>query len=145
MNTDCVECWFNEDKPLDITKYYWDNEKQIPKYKFEQKDEAPQYERMKQYKCKESYWIDNIFWTVRNDPENNDFQPLAKQIIDTDQSINIDGIAGAGKTTMLKTIMKQLEENNKKYVVLAPTNKACRNLGKDALTIHKFLGSAMSD
>jgi ATP-dependent exoDNAse (exonuclease V) alpha subunit len=28
---------------------------------------------------------------------------------------------------------------------LAPTNKACRNLGKDALTIHKFLGGSMRD
>jgi len=55
LNTDCVECWFNEDKPMDISRFYWDNEKTIPKYKFEQKDEPPKYERMKQYKCKESF------------------------------------------------------------------------------------------
>ena len=41
LNTDCVECWFNEDK-------------------FEEKEESPKYERMKKYKCKESFWIDNI-------------------------------------------------------------------------------------
>ena len=128
-----------------FTNIYWDNEKTIPKYKFEQKDEPPKYERMKQYKCKESYWIDNLLWNVTNDPEDNDFGPLAQQILDPDQSTNIDGIAGAGKTTMLKTIMELLEEREKGYVVLAPTNKACRNLGNEALTIHKFLGSAMSD
>jgi len=46
---------------------------------------------------------------------------------------------------MLKTIMELLDEKKKCYAVLAPTNKACRNLGKNALTIHKFLGSAMGD
>ena len=41
--------------------------------------------------------------------------------------------------------MELLDEKKKCYAVLAPTNKACRNLGKNALTIHKFLGSAMGD
>jgi len=145
LNTDCVECWFNEDKPMDISRYYWDHEKTIPKYKFEEKDESPKYERMKQYKCKDSYWIDNLFWNVTNDPEDNEFAPLTQQILDSNQSINIDGIAGSGKTTMLKAIMEKLSENKKGFAVLAPTNKACRNLGKEALTIHKFLGGSMRD
>jgi tRNA A37 threonylcarbamoyladenosine biosynthesis protein TsaE len=41
-----------------------------------------------------------------NDPENNEFGPLTQQILDSNQSINIDGIAGSGKTTMLKAIME---------------------------------------
>ena len=145
LNTDCVECWFNEDNPFDITRHYWDSEKQIPKYKFEEKDESPKYERMKKYKCKESFWIDNIKWNVTNDPENNEFGPLTPQILETEQSINIDGIAGSGKTTMLRNLMEKLNEKKKGFAVLAPTNKACRNLGKEALTIHKFLGGSMRD
>ena len=69
---------------------------------------------------------------MTNYPENNEFGPLTPQILETEQSINIDGIAGSGKTTMLRNLMEKLNENKKGFAVLAPTNKACRNLGKEA-------------
>ena len=46
---------------------------------------------------------------------------------------------------MLRSLMEKLNEKKKGFAVLAPTNKACRNLGKEALTIHKFLGGSMRD
>jgi ATP-dependent exoDNAse (exonuclease V) alpha subunit len=57
----------------------------------------------------------------------------------------LNGIAGSGKTSMLRTIMKQLDEQKIKYQVLCPTNKSARVVSKDAMTIHKFLAKGFSN
>ena len=59
-------------------------------------------------------------------------------IINSNQSIHIDGRAGAGKSTLIKKIQEELSKNrNKKYITLTPTNKSARIVqGK---TIHKFI------
>ncbi len=144
LNTDCIECWFNEDKPIDLSVFFWDKAKTIPKYKYEEKEEPPEYERMKNYKRMDKFYLNSEQekWTIMEDNENDDFDNLAKTIIEMDKSINIDGIAGSGKSFLIKCIMKYLQENGYKYHVLAPTNKACRKLSKNAKTIHKFLGVA---
>lgn len=55
----------------------------------------------------------------------------------------IKGYAGTGKTTLVKTIVKELEREERLYVLLAPTGRAAKVLsnysGKKAFTIHKFI------
>lgn len=55
----------------------------------------------------------------------------------------IKGYAGTGKTTLVKTIVKELERQERLFVLLAPTGRAAKVLsnysGKKAFTIHKFI------
>lgn len=63
---------------------------------------------------------------------------------DSDQNaFVIKGYAGTGKTTLVKTIVKLLEAQDRLHVLLAPTGRAAKVLsnysGKKAFTIHKFI------
>jgi len=53
----------------------------------------------------------------------------------------LKGYAGTGKTTVISTIVNNLIEINKKYVLLAPTGRAAKVIAnysnKPAFTIHK--------
>ena len=57
-------------------------------------------------------------------------------MLDMDQIFNIEGRDGTGKSFLIKTLIKQLEQKNINFAALAPTNKACRVI--DGMTIHKF-------
>lgn len=141
VNTDMCECWFNNDNELDLSVYFWDNDKKLKKYKYEIKKEEPNYERMKGF-CHNNNFVDHYSkdWNVIEDPLIDDFSGIVNQVIESNQSFNIDGIAGSGKTTCLRKLMQTLDEKKIKYRCLAPTNKASRQLSKEAMTIHKFLG-----
>ena len=81
------------------------------------------------------------------------FQPTAKQDIffqkvahfitdfSNDSIFVLKGYAGTGKTTVISTIVNNLIEINKKYVLLAPTGRAAKVIAnysqKPAFTIHK--------
>ena len=81
------------------------------------------------------------------------FQPTVKQDIffqkisefitnaNTDEIFVLKGYAGTGKTTVISTIVNNLIEINKKYVLLAPTGRAAKVIAnysnKPAFTIHK--------
>lgn len=145
LKTDCCECYFKDNKPVDITQYYWDNEKTVRKYKFENKTESPTYERMAKFKHNGNYEFERKQWNIKKDPLHNDFTQIAKEIIESKQGCNLNGIAGSGKTSMLRTIMKQLDEQKIKYQALCPTNKSARVVSKDAMTIHKFLAKGFSN
>jgi 5-methylcytosine-specific restriction endonuclease McrA len=145
VNTDCVECWFNNDEAIDLDKYFWDKDGKIKKYKFENKEEPPTRERMKGYKNRKEYMHNETEWNIINDPMHDNFDEIADNIINNNQSYNINGIAGSGKTTLLRLLMTKLDDQKKRYKCLAPTNKASRNLHKDALTIHKFLGCSFKN
>lgn len=68
--------------------------------------------------------------------DNNDEAFLVHQIIKyTNQNIFLCGKAGTGKSTFLKYIIADI---NKKYVLLAPTGMASKNIGGQ--TIHSLLG-----
>lgn len=58
-----------------------------------------------------------------------------------DEIFVLKGYAGTGKTTLIATIVNNLIEINKKYVLLAPTGRASKVIanysGKSASTIHK--------
>ena len=71
------------------------------------------------------------------------FQKIAAFITDDkcDSIFVLKGYAGTGKTTVISTIVNQLIEINKKYVLLAPTGRAAKVIAnysnKPAFTIHK--------
>jgi ATP-dependent exoDNAse (exonuclease V) alpha subunit len=58
-----------------------------------------------------------------------------------DEIFVLKGYAGTGKTTVISTIVNNLSEINKKYVLLAPTGRAAKVIAnysqKSAFTIHK--------
>ncbi len=71
------------------------------------------------------------------------FQKIAVFITNTnnDAIFVLKGYAGTGKTTVISTIVNNLIEINKKYVLLAPTGRAAKVIAsyshKPAFTIHK--------
>ncbi|WP_339653383.1 AAA family ATPase [Flavobacterium frigidarium] len=71
------------------------------------------------------------------------FQKIAIFLTDThnDTIFVLKGYAGTGKTTVISTIVNNLGELNKKYVLLAPTGRAAKVIAnyseKPAFTIHK--------
>lgn len=60
---------------------------------------------------------------------------------DNNEIFVLKGYAGTGKTTVISTIVNNLNEINKKYVLLAPTGRAAKVIAnysqKPAFTIHK--------
>jgi ATP-dependent exoDNAse (exonuclease V) alpha subunit len=71
------------------------------------------------------------------------FQKIAIFLTDThnDTIFVLKGYAGTGKTTVISTIVNNLLDINKKYVLLAPTGRAAKVIAsysnKPAFTIHK--------
>ena len=71
------------------------------------------------------------------------FQQIAEFITNSnkDEIFVLKGYAGTGKTTVISTIVNNLIEINKKYVLLAPTGRAAKVIAnysnKPAFTIHK--------
>ncbi|MCV9934355.1 AAA family ATPase [Flavobacterium sp. LS1R47] len=71
------------------------------------------------------------------------FQKIAIFLTDTanDTIFVLKGYAGTGKTTVISTIVNNLTEIDKKYVLLAPTGRAAKVIAnyseKPAFTIHK--------
>lgn len=64
-----------------------------------------------------------------------------KKIIES-RFMFITGVAGSGKSTLVKYLTKILKENQKEVVVLTPTGKASERLrseGTESKTIHMFL------
>ena len=57
-------------------------------------------------------------------------------IVDKNESFNIIGPAGTGKSHLIKQIHEELKKQQKTYISLAPTNKAARII--NGMTLHKF-------
>ena len=64
---------------------------------------------------------------------------MVESILASGKSIHIDGRAGCGKSTLIKLLQHSMTVANKKYISLAPTNKACRII--DGITCHKFVST----
>lgn len=71
------------------------------------------------------------------------FQKIAEFLTNDkqDEIFVLKGYAGTGKTTVISTLVNNLTEINKKYVLLAPTGRAAKVIAnysqKPAYTIHK--------
>lgn len=128
LKTDCVVMQYEQpiNFTLDDAKYKED----VPPNNFKLRNREPRT-------C--FYNIPDMPWTEIYD-DSDDFTSKAKEIVDMDSSIHINGYAGCGKTTLIKEIKKELEAREKKFICLAPTNKACRHIG--GKTLHKFFGIA---
>ena len=163
LNTDCVSCVFPNDvfpfqmeDEANINGYYYDDAKTLPKYKLENKTarlkdhqvseefDKLYYERLQIQKLAKmnrmiTYDHKEMEWTNFADVTDNNFEPLVKLVVESKQSIHIDGRAGVGKSNLIRNLQKELTEKNISFTSLAPTNKACRII--NGKTIHKFIGS----
>lgn len=144
LSTDCCECWFDDNTPMKIDNVFWDNDKKLPKYKYEYRTVPPSIECMKKFKREHTFSFVKPNWNIISDPIDAPFDKFAEEIVKLG-SFNGDGRAGTGKTTLERAIVKVLDRQGKKYVLLAPTNKAARQISKEAITIHKFLAKSFSD
>ena len=140
VKTDCI---YSENF-VDISKYEW--APGVPKYKYENVKET-NYEVLPQNCRSETFtFVDEQFKVVVNEDdytgltqEQKDelLKKLATQVLELG-CVNIDGRAGTGKSYLIDAMKKELEVRENKYICLAPTNKAARNI--KGLTIHKYIG-----
>jgi energy-coupling factor transporter ATP-binding protein EcfA2 len=145
--TDCISCFFPDDKfPFDlyndsiiIKDYFFDSDMKVPKYKMEMKAKRQTIERLPGFDRRDTYVPKPIEWTTILDRVDNDFNPFVEQILDDKMSVNIDGPAGSGKSTLIKMLQEEMNKRSLNYITLAPTNKACRII--NGTTIHKFIAS----
>lgn len=154
VNTDCCECWFDENvspfecikDTYDVKGHFWDDEGKVPKYHVEYKDYTPTTQRMPQHKVIKEFKYENHTdkWNITKDPETNDFKKLYEQI--KDKSIYINGYPGTGKSYLIKqTIIEAIKASGKKYITLTPTNQSARVLSKEAKTIHSYFLNTFRD
>ena len=59
---------------------------------------------MARYIRADTYVHKPLQWKVINDVDDNDFTPLVNTIVQSNKSINIDGRAGTGKSTLIRKI-----------------------------------------
>jgi len=135
---------FQVDDKQNIKNYYYDNNKEFPRYKLENKPEGYRLtcERLPNYTRTNKYIIKNVFWNKIEDVSDNNFKSLVEHIINNNISINIDGRAGTGKSTLIKQIQEEMDKREIQCKSLAYTNKACRII--NGTTIHKFIKTMSS-
>lgn len=84
--------------------------------------------------------IHNISHTPTSD-QNNVIDSIAAFLQSSDEVFVLTGYAGTGKTTIIQSIVKTLDECNIPTVLLAPTGRAAKVMNyytkKPAFTIHK--------
>ena len=70
-------------------------------------------------------------WNITPDVEDNNFEPLVKKIIDSNESYFITGAAGCGKSTLINMIKQNIRENietDDEEVVVKKETKAITNI-----------------
>jgi hypothetical protein len=149
LKTDCITCMFENDifpfemmDDINLSGYYYDDDNKMPKYKLEPCSGRLVIPRMEKYKRSILYNHINQEWTEHKDIESNDFNILVNQILDSEKSINIDGRAGTGKSTLINMLQTEMKRRGISFKCLAPTNKAARVV--NGSTIHKFVISHSS-
>ena len=65
-------------------------------------------------------------WKTMSDTCDDNFQPFVNHILDSNISININGLAGTGKSALIHQLQEEMDKRGLKYESLAPTNKAAR-------------------
>ena len=131
-NTDAIR--YSAKAEMEISNYFWDDEKQVPKY---QKETAKplQVERLANF-CRADNLDRSKFelnWNITYDYHVS-AEEKAKEIIESKKSFHIDGRAGTGKSYLTNKVIENLEQNDIKYLAFSPTNKGARIIG--GRTIH---------
>lgn len=146
VNTDAAICMFpgdtcpfKKDVEGNVVGYYFDDESKIPKYKLEANSERIKHQLLAKWIRTDDYKNDEIKWKTIQDRDDNDFQSLVDQILDSKQCYHIRGRAGTGKSTLIKLLMKTMKDKKLHCEATAPTNKACRII--NGKTIHKFIAA----
>lgn len=71
-------------------------------------------------------------------------QKLAIEAAFENMLLIVTGGPGTGKTTIIKAIVKILQDNDLKYILAAPTGRAAKRMqestGEDSYTIHRLIG-----
>jgi hypothetical protein len=139
--TDCITCTFLFDQvPFeldDINVKGYEFADGVPKYKLEEKESRVKVELMKQHIRTDTYTYKPKEWKIIEDCNDNNFQPFVNSILDNNMNINIDGLAGTGKSTLIHQLQDEMQKRNIKYAAVAPSNKAARKI--NGTTIHKFI------
>lgn len=90
--------------------------------------------------CKNNWNIDVSKYRNIDSFSLTDSQLEVLRLINENQLVLLNGYAGTGKSSSIKALINMLEENNKKYCILAPTAKAAKTIsyytGRLASTIH---------
>ena len=88
--------------------------------------------------CRKNEFNTSVFdidWNIQYDYDES-LEQESKYIIDTNESIHIDGRAGTGKTYIVNKIIDELKERKIKYMCFSPTNKGSRLINGN--TIHSI-------
>lgn len=97
-------------------------------------------EKLKSPTDSEMNWQD---YKKIDDIELTDEQVSLLKAINENNIVMLNGCAGSGKTTVVKALVKMLDDNAYRYTLLAPTGIAAKRLrqttGKHAKTIHMHL------
>ena len=131
-NTDAIR--FVESNPIDISQYFWDDEKLVQKYKWEEPKELfaetkPRMKRLPDDNLSDAFILN---WNIEYDYET-DVSTKVKEIIDKNISLHVDGIAGTGKSFFVSKFIEELNNRGLKYIAFSPTNKGARVI--DGITI----------
>ena len=131
-NTDAIR--FCRMSKFDISAFFWDDNKQVPKYQYEDPKELPT-DILKGMKRDLKFDITpyQMQWNIQYD-YNGAVDDEALRIVESGVSIHIDGRAGTGKSYLVNKIRATLEEKKKRYLGFSPTNKGARIIGGN--TIH---------
>ena len=127
LNTDECTCSFPRDDKcpfpliegsINLDGYFYDEKMDVPKYKLVEKVDGPKLkiERMPAHIRNETYKHKDIQWTISGDVLDNNVQPLVERILDSGKSYNIDGMAGTGKSTLIKKLKEDGQERVKPQV-----------------------------
>ena len=145
MNTDNVVAYFKNDKKYnDIeNKYnnilqntYWDESKTVLKYK--RCDKINKYHNH----INNNEIFNNVYDVKYNnieDPMHDDFKLYAEELINKNQSFQLQGTPGVGKSNLINNIISNFDKNDIGYIALAPTNEALRVIKtKNTMTLTSF-------
>lgn len=79
----------------------------------------------------------------------SDTQMDTLRLINDNQLVLLNGFAGTGKSQSVKALINMLEDNDKTYIIVAPTAKAAKQIGnyadRPACTIHYLLSKEFQD
>ena len=109
----------------------------VPKYKLEHKENRLQVEMMKNNLRTEKAIIQPQQWQTIQDVSDDNFEPLVSKMLEAKLSININGLAGTGKSTLIRQLQDEMDKRELKFASVAPTNKAARII--KGITINKFV------
>ena len=109
-NTDAIR--YTADKALDISGFYWDEEKLVPKYQTEE-PKPLQFEHLARMKREHRSNLDDAFgfgldWQIKDDYEGT-AEETAFEIVRAGVLCHLDGAPGTGKTYLGNKVINELK------------------------------------